>query len=617
MKKLLYYPIALMCLMTFILAGCGEIANQSDNSYKEDEAETEFSESESSAEVISEKESGVGEAEGSETGKSEGSETGEAEAGVGFETEDRDDDEAACDFYEDEERIEFDANNAFSYITTPTSSIEVGCEFATVRFSFVDGIVESDNDYVYLFEFATYEKEDVNGKYPMASLKKSRDVEFMFKNKDRYLFSRFAPAVLYNGEYVLLSNAQYVTNPEVMAGNMDEYPVLTSKKGVLLDSDTIGQKELTDLNVKRVVYNIPLSLIIGESTNPECPTIEYWYNGQMYHFNGYLCAGYDKMFSYLTQNGYHSTAIILNDWNRKNPQMMHPLSRKRNGRAKYYAFNTEEEEGVRLMEATAKFLAQRYTCGEYGMVHDWVIANEVNQQGIWNYMATSDLNYYADSFEKSFRTFYNAIRANYSRAHVYFSVDHEWNSNGGNNAAFFNARDFIYKFSEKAQRGGNYDWALSIHPYPSPLSKTAFWYGNYDKSEYAYKITPMNLSAVTDMMQKQEFLDTWGNVRYIGITELGFSSRAGQKLQAAAFAYCYYIIEDNEYIDSFLLNRQYDDWEALRSGLALGIYSNDYSPKYILDVFRGIDTPDGYEYLGEMLQTIGADSLEEALEWAR
>ena len=424
------------------------------------------------------------------------------------------------------------------------------------------------------------------------------------------------PAVLYKGEYVALANAIHISNPEILAKNTDPYPELDSKKGLLLDANTINTDKLYDLNVKRMVFNVPISLIMGESTNDAFETIEYEYNGQVYYFNGFMCAGYDSMFSYLTEQGFHTTAIVLNDWNKEYPEIIHPKARKKTSKSLYYAFNTEEEDGVRLMEAVASFLAERYSGGDYGMVHDWVIANEINQQTIWNYMATNDLQYYTESFEKSFRTFYNAIKANYSNAKVYFSIDQDWNNNNGNNNRFFNGKELVYAFNEIAKKGGDYNWGISIHPYPTPLNNTKFWRGNFDKSEDARVITPMNLSTLTETMKKDEFLTSDGNVRDISITELGFCSKIGEKTQAAAFAYCYYIIENNEYISSFLLNRQTDDADALKSGLALGIYNKDYSPKYIANVFKNVDTEAGEEYIEEMLEIIGAKSLEEALSWA-
>lgn len=513
--------------------------------------------------------------------------------------------------------IDFDIGNSFSYCSNVECLIGENSDTIKLSFDFSGGIPDGDDEFIYLFEFSTYEKEVLDeNKMPLTSVYKDSEVLVEIPYETRYLFSRFAPAILYEGEYVLLSDGKYVSNPEILAKNTSEYPQISSKKGILFDANTIDKDEFYDLNVKRIVYNIPLSYIIGESDNLDAPTIDYEYNGEIYHFNGYLCAGFDSLFSYMQEQGIHCTAIILNDWNKSNPEIIHPKSRTRTGNSMYYAFNTAEEEGVRLMEATAMFLSERYSSGEYGLVHDWIIANEINQQKIWNYMATDNINYYTEEFEKSFRTFYNAIKSNYSNARVYFSVDHDWNDNYGNNSSFFNGRDIVYTFDECAKKGGNYDWNLAIHPYPNPLTRVKFWNQIYAKDEEAKIVTPMNLSAVTSMMTKEEFLNTKGNVRDISVPELGFSSKASEKLQATAFAYCYYIIENNEYISSFVLNRETDDRGSLKSGLALGIYNNDYSPKEIKNVFANIDSDDGQEYIQDMLSVIGAGSLEEALDWA-
>lgn len=127
----------------------------------------------------------------------------------------------------------------------------------------------------------------------------------------------------------------------------------------------------------------------------------------------------------------------------------------------------------------------------------------------------------------------------------------------------------------------------------------------------------MNLNVVTDFLKQREYLDRSGNVRSITITELGFSSSSGEKLQAAAFAYGYYIIDANPYIEAFIMNRQTDALEEVKQGLSFGIYETDHSAKYILDVFKYIDTDRADEYMDFMLNILGADSLEEALEWAQ
>lgn len=126
----------------------------------------------------------------------------------------------------------------------------------------------------------------------------------------------------------------------------------------------------------------------------------------------------------------------------------------------------------------------------------------------------------------------------------------------------------------------------------------------------------MNLSVLTDFLEQEEYLNPDGQVRKISITELGFSSRFGEKLQAAAFAYCYYIVEANPYVEALILSRQTDAPEEVVQGLALGIYEYDGSEKFLKDIFRYIDTEQASEYTEFMLNILGAESIEEALSWA-
>lgn len=597
--------VTILVISMFVLSAC--VATDFVNEYQTLEENTNVSEADAkkSEDSISDELSAVDESENTDV-KNEVTEDGENQKP-----------EETVPAYTVADLVDFDPENAFSYCEQPVCLYSKDEEQLTFKISFTDKIPRSDNDKVYLFDVATFENEDLSDAVrPLSYEKKGKEVTWTFPFRGRYLFTRFVPAIMYEGKYIPLSYGQYISNPEILAENTSDYYEIDSKKGILVDANTVYTGKLQELDVKRVVYNIPLSYIMGESTDPDYPTIEYEYEGETYYFDGYLCTCFDSLFIYLTDLGYHITAIVLNDWNEDYPEIMHPKSRTQTGRSMFYAFNTEEAEGVRQMEAAAMFLAERYSGNKYGMVYDWVIANEINQQKIWNYMNTDDVHYYTESFEKSFRTFYNAIKANYSNAHVYFSLDHDWNDNWGNNRAFFNGRDILNDFNDIAKMRGNYDWGLSIHPYPNPLTRVKFWKGNHDKSEDAKVLTPMNLSVLTDLMKENDFLDTNQNVRKIAVTELGFSSKAGEKLQAAAFAYCYYILDNNEYIDSFLMNRETDDADSLKSGLALGIYNSDYSEKYITDVFKNIDSKKGDEYIPEMLEIIGAESLEEALSWA-
>ena len=480
-------------------------------------------------------------------------------------------------------------------------------------------IPQSDDANVYLFALRTWEKE-ISGE-PVSIMKKGHTMETVLPagpDTQALLYSRFVPALLIDGSYVAISDGKYITNPEVLASNQDTHEMPASKKGILLDPNCIGTEKLSCLNVERGAYNLLFSQLVGESSDPEhYPTITYEFDGRTYLFNSVTVLTYDYLFIALNQSGIHPTVILLNDWNETYPELIHPLSRTKTSSAYYYAMNSEEEDGIRLLEAIASFLAQRYNSAERGLVCEWVIANEINQQKAWNYMNTDDIELYAESFEKTFRIFYNAMRSEVADSKVYFSLDHDWNDNGGHDDHFFNGRQLLYTINKYALRGGNYDWHLAIHPYPDPMTKVNYWKADYDMTQNAPVLTIMNLSSLTEILDKDSFRMRDGSTRPSAITELGFSSYSGEKLQAAAFAYCYYIIEDNPYIESFLMNRQTDSLLEMKSGLALGVYNPDLSPKYSAEVFAGIDQGMDEETLKMLLNILGASSLEEALSWAK
>ena len=491
----------------------------------------------------------------------------------------------------------------------------------TVRMKFsMPDIPQSDDPMIYLFAFELYEDCEFTEEFdrePLTSVKKATACELEWQYEKAHLFEQFVPALLLEGKYVPLSTSMCICNPEMLADGSVSVPEPESKKGLLLDPMMIDTPMLTDLDVKYAIYNIPLSHILGETSNEQFPTISYEYQGQTYKFNGASINGYDYLFGYLSENNMNATAIVLNDWNDACPELIHPQSRNHESGAYYYAFNTAEEEGCRYLEAIASFLTERYSGKEYGLVSNWVIANEINQHKTWNYMDTVDFRFYSAEFEKAMRIFYNAARSQYAEANVYFSIDHDWNNNEGDNEHHFNARDILTAINDIANQKGNYDWGLAIHPYPNPLTRVNYWTETYDKTPDASILTLMNLSTLTDVLEEEEYLDRNGEVRSITVTELGFTSASGEKLQAAAFAYCYYIIEANPYVDAFIMNRQTDAMEEVKQGLAFGIYDLDQSPKYIFDTFKYIDTEEAESHTEFMLNILGAESLEEALSWAQ
>ena len=85
-------------------------------------------------------------------------------------------------------------------------------------------------------------------------------------------------------------------------------------------------------------------------------------------------------------------------------------------------------------------------------------------------------------------------------------------------------------------------------------------------------------------------------------------------MQAAAFAYAYYIAENNQYIDAMILSRETDAAEEVAQGLALGLSYQNGRKKYIYDTFRYIDTDRSQEYTEFAKVYIGIQDWDEVIK---
>lgn len=481
----------------------------------------------------------------------------------------------------------------------------------------------NDDGRFYLFALEVYEETIPEGEEPVAWTKAASQFTLTAgvcgEGEAFRLYDKFVVAVKQNGRYMAVSTPRYITNPEVLSDYTEPFPESDSIKGLLVDSQKLGTTELDELGVKHAVYNIPLSRLLGPTTDRNYPTITYTYNGKDYELNGRVVSEYDYAFSTLTEKGIVSTAILLNDKSDEYPQMIHPLSR--DGDAYYYAFNAAEEEGCEYLAAVVSFLAERYRDTEHGIVMNWVVGNEINVRSLWNYMSYVDLKTYVREYVRAFRICYNVIRSINANARVYISLDQQWNRELTGESSY-NSKAVLDEFNEQIMEEGNIGWGLAHHPYSLPMTWPKFWEmsgrdaGLVLDSENTPVVTIYNIGVVTDYLQKEEFLDPDGEVRPFLLSEMGFSSAYGEDAQAAAFVYAYYIAESNPYIDALILSRETDAAEEVSQGLALGLSYQNGRRKMIYDVFKYIDTDQEEEYTGFALDYIGISDWSEVIEGA-
>lgn len=482
------------------------------------------------------------------------------------------------------------------------------------------GLAVSDDGYYYLFEEKTYETALSSEEYIVEDQK---DVNLTFSVNLNYntvgsrLFSKFVVAVRKDGEFVAISEPKYITNPEAIARYSPAFSSTKSKKGLLVVPEKLAGNELDDLGVKHAAYNIPLSRILGFTTNEIYPTVVYSYNGKEYYFNGQIVAEYDYIFSSLTNRGITTTAIILNDISNYTGVLIHPLARS-GGKAPYYAFNAADQGGAEYLAAVASFLASRYSGNGHGVVMNWIIGNEINARSEWNYIEYMDTVSYVEEYAKAFRIFYNAILSINANARVYISIDQQWGKSLYSNNGY-SSKEIIDEFNRNITNGGNIDWGVAQHPYNYPLTSAKAWStsgraGNYIlDSETTPVISIRNIHVLTDYLQKEEFLTDAGEVRHVILSEIGYTSSQGQDLQAASFVYAYKVIEANQYIDSMLFSRETDASLEIAQGLALGISTLEGHHKSIYDAYKYVDTDQSAAYTDFALRIIGVSSWSEII----
>lgn len=480
-----------------------------------------------------------------------------------------------------------------------------------------EGIPKSDDKFYYLFALNTYESGIAEDAEYISREYKDSETSFTanlnYNSSNSRLFKKFAVAVKLDGKYVQVSTPSFITNPEAIAKYSSVFQQPASKKGVLVDPNKLRGGELDDLGVKQAAYNIPVARLLGPTTSAAYPTVYYTYNGRTYTLNGQVIAEYDLVFSTLTAKGITTTAIILNNYSSAYPQLIHPQARS-GGSAPYYMFNGAEESGVEYMAAIGTFLAERYSGNSHGRISNWIIANEINARKEWNYMAYTDIETYVEEYARGFRVFYNAIKSVSSSARVYISLDQQWDRNIKNNTNY-DGRDILDVFNRNISSKGNIDWGVAQHPYNVPLTEARIWKASKYVSHSAdtSMISMNNIEVLINYLKQEHFLTDDGQVRSILISELGYTSHAGEALQAAAFAYAYYKIEAYDEIDGFLLNRQTDAAEEVAQGLAFGLSSAGGGHKQIYNVFKYIDTGQHSQYTDFAKDIIGISSWSEII----
>jgi hypothetical protein len=398
------------------------------------------------------------------------------------------------------------------------------------------------------------------------------------------LFKKFTVCVMKGGALSPVSNSMYITNPEGCAtyacARMDY-----GKKGILpaLDVATFNKNQPRDLGCQQVQLTLPLSWISNGGGS-------YSYNGKVYHFETARLSGYDNAIRKYNGMGCQVTLIIVVD-QAAQTEFINPYSYDGLGLHNYYGLNASTTEGVDILSAAAAFLGNRYSGHGFGQVDNYIIGNEVNAWGDWNYMNCGSLEAFTQQYTNAFRVMYNGIKSENATANVYVCTDQQWARAGAAN--YYAGKSFLTQFNSMIKAEGNVDWRLATHAYMTPLTSATPWAASSSltHSQSSPYISLQNIDVVTDFMCQSDMLSPTGAVRTVKLSEQGYTSLSGEDLQAAAVVYAYLVAMNNSHIDGMILSREKDDPGEIAQGLANGLCNVDGSKKMSYTFYQNCADP--------------------------
>ncbi len=425
---------------------------------------------------------------------------------------------------------------------------------------------------------------------PLASKNnKKGTITFQIKYKSTMLYQKFALAYKTKGKYKVISNPYYITNPEVLATYRGSGPKTISKKGLQPED----LEEALELRTQHAVINWTVDSLLTKNCTNKLP---YKYRGKTYYFNADMLDYNDAQVQAYNAAGAKVTIILLLP-NSSNSQT-NAMRYKGSSYAKYSSFNTSTQNGCRTFEALMSYLAARYgTKANY--VSGWILGNEVNNQNEWNYGGNKKLSSYMANYARAFRICYNAVKSVSKNSNVYISLDYNWNCDpdaSGNR--YFTTKSTLDEFYRQINKNGKIVFHIAYHAYPQGLVNPIFWDDALaSNSVDSTFITFRNLNVLTNYVKKQ-----FGKKYTIMLSEQSFNSTKGEAVQAAAYAYAYYMCEANSMIESFIYGRHIDHPIEMEDGCYWGLSDSSRTKRMIWHVFQNIDTSESFKFTSQLVK---------------
>lgn len=469
-----------------------------------------------------------------------------------------------------------------------------------------------------------------------------------------YLYCKYY--VEQNGK--ILAGPVYVTNIDASNAQITT-PTQTKKGGANTHNMTTVKTPdiINDLDAKWTNVTVDLGSLLIKNENIDGSAIDqsiyddtttFTYEGVDYHFNNKRLNKYDEIIKKYTSYGINVQMILLcyktaGDW-KTYPQALSYVGEEGFPSTGTFwsgesiGYNTSTQLGEKYFLATMEFFAQRYSQNaENGLVHNYVIGNEIDWAFAWQHIAswhydeagkvvyeTWSLDAYMEEIARSMRLANLALKKYNSNITVSVSFTNQW-AESYNKTCKMTEYDYGYDtYAPKDQLDwlcihektrGNYNWGLTLHPYG---------YDGFEGSDVLnqelegmekgiinadYKtsthITTANLEIVQTYLENS-VTKCNGQLRDVRLTEFSISAAGGsqqeQNEQAGYLAWSFYRCALLPCIKSFeywpVVNPKLAEGSNSRTGL---LDTDGQTKRKAYELWKYIDTNKSFEYASKYL----------------
>lgn len=414
----------------------------------------------------------------------------------------------------------------------------------------------------------------------------------------------------------LASHASYCTDQSEAALKAIPVPEPKTKKGLPITWRPGAMNQLDELGIGHGTINIDICNLVRVGNGR--PFLTHQYLGRSFRINKAAVDHLSQSLRFAAERNYLMGAIILVGRNpppELKPLLLHP-DYLPNGI--YSMANLTTPESCLYYGMIIDFLASHFSSKENGFLHYWIIHNEVDAAWVWTNCGQCGPRSMMDSYVKSMRMVFQAVRQYNPKATVHISLTHFWNKKNVHGPAdtMYAPRNLLEILNKHGQAEGDFEWGVAYHPYPQNLRDPRVWEDqvgdNFKTSIISYK----NLEVLPAYLRQTRFLYR-DRLRKIYLTEQGLSnpndSPEQLEVQAAAVAYAMKKVNATEGIKGHILHRWVD--HVKEGGLNLGLVrkkpgsictAGEKKPSF--DVYAAIDTPREEEACRFALKIIGIPS---------